>query len=366
MNVLASISKNIYSIDKKSMDKAQARWDNLIHPPGSLGRLEDICVSLAGIYRDSNLTIPNKIILSFAADHGVYEEGVSNDPRSLTRYQIPNFVNGKCGVATLCKNSGADIMAIDVGIDYDKKIEGVLDYKIRRGTSNMAKGPAMTRDEAIKSLEIGIELAEIAIVKGNNMIGIGEMGICNTTAAAAITSVMTGFDPIEVTGLGATLSKDQIPHKAGVIRKAIELNNPNPTDGIDVLSKVGGFEIGAMAGVILGAAANQVPVVLDGYISYAACMIAYRINPKSIDYVIASHISKESGSMKALDFLGLKPFLYMDMKLGEGSGAALAFTIIDAAIFSYLNMATFNEVDLGERGEEDHKNKQLEINKMNR
>lgn len=349
MSVVESISRNIYPLDKRSMDRAMDRWNSLIHPPYSLGKLEELCIQLAGIYSDSNLSVPSKAVIAFAADHGVYEEGVSKDPKSLTRYHIPNFINGKSGVAAICRHNGANIYAVDVGIDYDGQIDGVLNYKIKKGTDNMAKSPAMSRRDAVRSIEVGIEVSEKCIVKGYRMLGIGEMGISNTTAAAAIISVVTGLDPFEVTGTGATLTELEVSQKVEVIRKAISLNNPNPTDGIDILSKVGGLEIGAMAGVILSCAANRIPVVLDGYVSYAASMIAYKINPRIRNYVIASHISKERGSIKALEYLGLSPFLNMGMKLGEGSGAALAFSIIDTAIFSYNNMATFDDVDLGER-----------------
>lgn len=211
----------------------------------------------------------------------------------------------------------------------------------------MAKGPAMTRQEAIRAIEIGIEMSEKYIQEDYKVIGIGEMGIANTTPSAAIISVIAGCDPQEVTGMGAGLKKELLAHKAQVIRTAIEINQPNPTDGIDILQKVGGFEIGSMAGVILGCSANRVPVVLDGFISYAAALIAVNINPRCKDYMIASHYSAEPGAKKALELLGLDPFLKMDMRLGEGSGAALAFNMIEAANYVYKNMLTFDEVDMG-------------------
>ena len=211
----------------------------------------------------------------------------------------------------------------------------------------MAKGPAMTRAEAEKCIEIGIEMAEKCIQDDYTLIGIGEMGIANTTPSTAIISVFDNCDPSEITGMGAGLKKELLKHKANVIRGAIELNKPNPKDAIDVLSKVGGFEIGAMAGVILGCAANRVPVVLDGFISYAAALIAYNINPRTKEYMIASHLSAEPGAKKALSMMGLEAFLDMGMRLGEGSGAALAFNMIEAANFVYKNMATFDEIDMG-------------------
>ena len=346
MNLLSSISRNIYPLNKRSMDAAQDRWNNLIHPKGSLGRVEDICVQMAGIYETEKFDIPKKAIIAFGADHGVYEEGVAPNSQEITKIQFPNFAKGLCGVGALSRYAGADMVAVDVGINCDEPLEGIINRKIRKGTSNMAKGPAMTREEAVESIEIGIEIAEECIVKDYRIIGIGEMGIANTTPSTAIISVMTGKLPEEITGRGSGLSEEKIKHKAKVIGKAIELNNPNPTDGIEVLEKIGGFEIGAMTGVIMGCAANRIPVVIDGYISYAAALIAYKINPGTRDYLIASHKSDEPGSDAALELLKLNPILNMNMRLGEGSGAALAFNVIDASVFAYNNMATFEEVGM--------------------
>lgn len=347
MSLLENISRNIYPLDKSSMEKAKKRLDRLIKPKGSLGKMEDICMQLAGIYEQKEFDTSKKVIIAFAGDHGVYEEGVAPDPQDITVLQFPNFTKGLCGVGVISKFVGADVVAVDVGINCDKRLEGVLDYRIRKGTSNMAKGPAMSREEAIRSLEIGIEVSEECIKKDYKIIGIGEMGIANTTPSTAIVSVICGCKPEEITGIGAGLKKERLEHKAQVIKRAIELNNPNPTDGIDVLAKVGGFEIGAMAGVILGCSANRIPVVIDGFISYAAALIAYKINPKCKEYMIASHMSAEQGTQKALEILKLSPILNMDMRLGEGSGAALAFNIIEASNYTYKNMATFDEIDMG-------------------
>ena len=347
MSLIENISRNIYPLEKKYMQQAQARLDRLIKPTGSLGKMESICAQLAGIYGKKYFDTSKKIIISFAGDHGVYEEGVAPDPQNITILQFQNFPKRINGVGTISKFVGADVLAVDVGINCDEKIEGVLDYKIRKGTSNLAKGPAMTRKEAEKCISIGIEMAEKCIQDDYAVIGIGEMGIANTTPSTAIISVFADCDPKEITGMGAGLKKELIMHKADVIRKSIELNKPNPKDAIDVLSKVGGFEIGAMAGVIIGCAANRIPVVLDGFISYAAALLAYHINPKTKEYMIASHLSAEPGAKKALDMMGLKAFLDMDMRLGEGSGAALAFNIIEASNYVYKNMATFDEIDMG-------------------
>ena len=347
MSLIESICKNIYPLDTRFMEQAQARQDRLIKPQGSLGKLEDISIQLAGIYGGKYFDTTKKIVLSFACDHGVYEEGVAPNNQNITLLQSMNFPKKINGVGTISKFVGSDVQLIDVGINCDEPIEGVIDCKIRKSTSNMAKGPAMTRQEAIRAIEIGIEMSEKYIQEDYKVIGIGEMGIANTTPSAAIISVIAGCDPQEVTGMGAGLKKELLQHKAQVIRTAIEINQPNPTDGIDILQKVGGFEIGSMAGVILGCSANRVPVVLDGFISYAAALIAVNINPRCKDYMIASHYSAEPGAKKALELLGLDPFLKMDMRLGEGSGAALAFNMIEAANYVYKNMLTFDEVDMG-------------------
>lgn len=347
MNLIESISRNIYPLEEKYIEEAKQRLDRLIKPTGSLGKMEDICAQLAGIYGKKYFDTTKKVIIAFGADHGVYEEGVAPDPQNITILQFKNFPHKINGVGTISKFVGADVAAVDVGINTDEKLEGVIDRKIRKGTSNMAKGPAMTREEAIRCIEIGIEMSERYIQDDYTLIGIGEMGIANTTPSTAIISVIGDCDPAEITGMGAGLKRELIQHKANVIRKSIELNKPNPKDSIDILSKVGGFEIGAMAGVILGCAANRIPVVLDGFISYAAALLAYNMNPRTRDYMIASHSSAEPGTKKALDMMGLKPFLDMNMRLGEGSGAALAFNIIDASNYVYKNMATFDEIDMG-------------------
>lgn len=349
MNLLVSISSNIYPLDKKSIDKARAIWEDLIHPPKSLGKLEDISCMMAGIYGSHIIEDrPKKCIISFAGDHGVYEEGISAYPQDITRLQFENFVNGKCGVATLARANNIDVFAVDIGMKGRESIVGVLNYKIKEGTDNFTQGPAMSLDDAVKSIEIGIEVAERCIVDDYKIIGIGEMGIGNTTPSTAILSVMSGKDPMEILSLQEGEIDRQTKHKADVIRKAIEVNNPNPTDGIEVLAKVGGFEIGGMVGVILSCAANRIPVVIDGFISYAAVLIANRINPKCLDYLIPSHLSAHKGSSLAMDILKMEPILDLNMCLGEGTGAALAMPIIDSALYAYNNMAKFSQEAIGD------------------
>lgn len=340
MKCLEETLKQIQPLNKEIMDKAQRKIDLLSKPLGSLGYLETLCVQLAGIYESTSFDMEKKTVVAFAGDHGVYEEGVAADPQWITKAQIPNFARGICAVGTLAKYMKAEVVAVDVGVNCEEQLEGVLDYKIRKGTSNMHKGPAMSREEAIRSLEIGIEVAEKVIAAGSKLLAIGEMGIANTTPSSAIISVFANCDPKEVTGKGAGLREEQVVHKANIIREAIILNKPDKKDPIDVLMKVGGFEIGAMAGAILGAAANRIPVVLDGFISYAAALLAKKLHEEAVSYMIASHYSAEPGTIKALELLGLKAVLDLEMRLGEGSGGILLFPLLDTANYLYENMAT--------------------------
>lgn len=333
----------IQQLSKENMEFAANRQKNLLKPPGSLGKLEDISIKLAGIYGQNFYDTKNKVILAYAGDHGVYEEGISVQPQSVTADHFPNYVKGVCSVGIISKQYNAEIVAVDVGINTDKELEGIINKKIRKGTSNMAKGPAMTKEEAIKSIEIGIEMANTVIDQGAKIVGLGEMGICNTTPSSAIVAVVTGKTVREVTGLGAGTLPEGLNHKIKTIENIIKLNNPDETDAIDILAKVGGFEIGAIAGTILGCASRNIPVVLDGFISYAGAIIAKLLNASAIDYAIASHMSAEPASQIALDYLGLEAALHMNMRLGEGTGAALMFSIIETANQVYTNMLSFED-----------------------
>jgi nicotinate-nucleotide--dimethylbenzimidazole phosphoribosyltransferase len=347
MQLLQKTIHKIERLDEEMMAKARARMDSLIKPPNSLGKLEDIAVQLVGITRNFNPGIDQKAVIVMAADHGVYEEGISSNPQEVTLAQTLLFPKGLTGVCALSRVSRANVVAIDIGVKGKIPDDaGVIKRKIKNGTDNMTKGPAMTREEAIKSLEVGIEIVNQETKKGINLLGTGEMGIGNTTASTAVLSVLGNCDPLEITGCGAGVGKGGIEHKAEVIRKAIETNKPNPADAIDVLARVGGLEIGGMAGVMLGAAANRIPVVVDGYISTVAAIIAASIEPKTKEYFIASHASAEPGGRMASELLGIEPMLRMDMCLGEGSGAALAFPIVEAAASVIKHMATFAEVGM--------------------
>lgn len=347
MNLLQQTIEKIEELDQDMMAKAGQRVDSLIKPPKSLGKLESIAVQLSGITGELFPAIDQKAIVVMAADHGVYEEGVTSNPQEVTFAQTLNIAKGLTGVGVIAKVTGAKIVTVDVGVKVDiPDNAGVIHRKIKRGTDNMMKGPAMTREEAIQSIEVGIEIATMEVQKGVNLLGTGEMGISNTTPSTAILSVLAGCDPQEITGRGAGLGQGGLAHKIEVIRNAIAVNQPDPTDAIDVLAKVGGLEIGGMAGVMLAAAANRVPVVVDGYISTASALIAAALEPKVKDYLITSHATDEPGGKKASELLGKEPMLKMDMCLGEGSGAALAFPIIDAACSMMKNMPTFEEVGM--------------------
>ncbi|MBD7908534.1 nicotinate-nucleotide--dimethylbenzimidazole phosphoribosyltransferase [Sporosarcina gallistercoris] len=347
MKILEETVQKIDKLDTEMIESAWKRVDSLIKPPKSLGRLEEIAVQLVGITRNPSPSVERKAMIVMAADHGVYEEGISSNPQEVTLAQTLLFQKGLTGVCAIGKVSGAKITAVDIGIKGElPEDSGVIGRKVKHGTENMAKGPAMTREEAIRSIEVGIEMANREVKNGIQLLGTGEMGIGNTTPSTAILSVLKNCDPLEITGKGAGVGPGGIEHKASVIRQAIEKNQPNPSDGIDVLAKVGGLEIGGMAGVMLGAAANRIPVVVDGYISTVAALIAAAIEPNAKDYFIASHASAEPGGRLASELLGIEPMLTMDMCLGEGSGAALAFPIIDAAVSMMNHMATFTEVGM--------------------
>ena len=347
MNLLQQTIEKIEDVDQEMMAKARQRVDSLIKPPKSLGKLEDIAVQLAGITREIFPTIDQKAVIVMAADHGVYAEGVTSNPQEVTFAQTLNIAKGITGVGTIAKISNAKIVTVDIGVKEEiPSNAGVILRKIKKGAGNIAKGPAMTREEAIKALEVGIEIASAEIQNGVNLLATGEMGIGNTTPSTAILSVLAQMDPEGITGRGAGLGQGGLAHKIEVIRKAIEINQPNPNDGIDVLAKVGGLEIAGMAGVMLAAAANRVPVIVDGLISTVSGLIATTIEPKVKDYLITSHATDEPGGKKASELLGKEPMLKMDMCLGEGSGAALAFPIIEAACSMMRNMALFEEVGM--------------------
>ena len=342
----------IPDLDAESMASARRRQDDLTKPRGSMGRLEDLSVQIAGITGRPNPSIRNKVIIIFAADHGVVAEGVNLYPQEVTAQMVLNFLRGGAGINVIAAHTGARVVIVDMGVasDYPKPPE-LVDMSVGRGTRNIAAGPAMTQEEAYRALASGIEIVERERKRGLDALGIGEMGIGNTTPSSAITSVFTSRPVEEVTGRGTGLNDEQVAHKAEVIRRALDLNQPDPSDPVDVLAKVGGFEIGAMAGAVLGAAARRIPVAVDGFIATAAVLIAVGLCPKVKDYLFAGHRSAEKGHVRALEHLGLEPLLHLGMRLGEGTGAALALSLMEASVRLLNEMATFQEAGVADKDE---------------
>ena len=346
--------EGITPLDEGAMAAARARQDTLTKPLGSLGRLEDLSVMLAGMFGDPVPQIRRKSVILAAGDHGVVAEGVSPYPQEVTPQMVYNFLRGGAGINVLARHAGAEIVILDAGVAADLEPHPLLrSVKVAPGTANMAVGPAMTREQAVRCLEIGIDAAKEQIGEGADLIACGDMGIGNTTASSAITAVITGADPAVTTGRGAGLDDPGLAHKVDVIRRAIEVNRPDPRDGLDVLTKVGGLEIGVLAGAMLGTAAGHRPVVVDGFISGAAALIAWLISPSARDYFIAAHQSVEPGHRVGLDAMGLTPLLDLGMRLGEGTGAALAMHLIEAAARCLAEMATFAEAGVSERSDEE-------------
>jgi nicotinate-nucleotide--dimethylbenzimidazole phosphoribosyltransferase len=339
---------NKLHIEPARMDllgKACERLDSLTKPQGSLGRLEEFAQKLVLL---SGHTMPypsmKKVLFTFAGDHGVVDEGVSLFPKEVTVQMVYNFLKGGAAINVLARHTGSDEVVVDIGVDYDFGVEkGLVSRKVVRGTKNMRKGPAMTREEAQQSMDVGITLALEYAKKGYSMFGTGEMGIGNTTPSSAIAAVLTGTTARGVTGRGTGITDETLEHKIKVIEDSISLNRPDPKDPIDILAKIGGAEIGGNAGLILGAASIKVPVVIDGFISTAGALIAYCIEPAVKDYMFAAHNSVEKGHAVILEKMGLKPILDLDLRLGEGTGAALGMFIIEAGLKIYREMATFDE-----------------------
>ena len=334
---------SVSPLDDAAMAAARQRQAQLAKPPGSLGRLEDLSVQLAGITGKVQNRIEKKHLLVFAADNGVVAEGVSSAPQSVTLMQTINLTRHKTGASTLCKHFGCEITVCDVGVNADIREPAVLNRKIAYGTQNIVHGPAMTREQAVQAIMTGIELARNTDA---DVIGIGEMGIGNTTTSAAVLAVLLDISPEAVTGRGGGITDDSFRKKKEVIKTAIRVNQPDKNDVIDVLAKVGGFDIAAMCGAFIGAAATRRPVVIDGFISAVAALCACKLCPNAVHYFIPSHASYEIGYKLAMDAMGLEPLFLLGMRLGEGSGCPLAFQILDAACAVMNDMATFDQAGI--------------------
>ena len=341
----------IHSPDRDLLAKAQARLNRLTKPLGSLGRLEELAAQYAMIAGEVKPNVPRGAVFTFAADHGVALEGVSAYPHEVTAQMVLNFLRGGAGVNVLARHAGLEVRVVDIGVAYDfGTVPGLIQKKIVPGTNNLLTQPAMSRAQAEQAIMVGIELAAEAARQGIGLIGTGDMGIGNTTASAAITAVVTGRAVAEVTGRGTGIDDAAHARKVAVIEQALARHRPDPSDALDVLSKVGGLEIAGLAGLILGSASVRVPVVLDGFIAGAAALIAYGLQPVCRDYMIASHRSVERGHQAILHHLGVEPLLNLDLRLGEGTGACLGMGLVFAAIKLMTEMATFGEAGVSERG----------------
>ena len=337
-------------LDAAAVAAAEARQGVLTKPPGSLGRLESLSIQLAGILGQPIPQISGKAVIVVAGDHGVAAEGVSAYPAEVTPQMVFNFLAGGAAINALSRHAGADITVIDAGVAVDLDPQpGLTIAKVGYGAGNIAVGPAMSREEAIRCLEIGINAANESADAGANLIAGGDMGIGNTTPSAAITAAITGAAVAMVTGRGTGVDDAGLEGKIATIRRALEVNQPDGNDGLDVLAKVGGYEIGVLAGVMLGAAARQCAVIVDGFISGAAALIAWRLCPAVAERMIAAHRSVEPGHNVGLQAMGLSPLLDMEMRLGEGTGAALAMHVVEAAAKCLAEMATFAEAGVSDR-----------------
>lgn len=344
MKKLQLVIGRIKPLEESGRLLAQKRLNSLTKPPGSLGRLEE----LAAWYIQVTGKIPSpplkKVICIFAGDHGVVEEKVSVYPKAVTAQMVYNFLHGGAAISVLAKQAGADVRVIDMGVDHHfGKLPGLIDRKIDRGTRNMKQGRAMSRRQALSAIAVGYNLAEEEARRGTNLLGTGEMGIGNTTPSSAVTALLTGSPVEAVTGRGTGIDEPTLRLKRAVIEEALRMNRPNPDDPIDVLAKVGGYEIAGIVGLLLGAAAHRIPVVVDGFISTAAALIAVALAPEVKDYLVAAHRSAESGHRIALAKLGLDPLLDLNMRLGEGTGAALGIGLVESAVRILTEMATFDE-----------------------
>ncbi len=346
MSLLKETIQKIYPQDSEYRDKAKERLDQLAMPPWALGDLMDLSMELAGICRSITPAVARKAIVTMAGDHGVVAEGVSKFPQEVTPQMVYNFVHGGAGINALAKQAGAEVIVVDMGVAADltdlAKAGKIIDKKIGLGTNNITKGPAMSMANATKAVEAGIEIAN-DLGKNIDVFGTGDMGIGNTTPSTAIAAIITGKSVEELTGRGTGLDDEQLAHKRQVVSDILLRNKPDPKNGLDILAAVGGFEIGGIAGLILGAAAQKKPVVVDGFISSAAALIAITIEPFARDYIVCAHRSMEPGHRAMQEKLGCRPLLDLNLRLGEGTGAAIAMNLVEAAVAILTEVATFEE-----------------------
>ncbi|MDD2365691.1 MAG: nicotinate-nucleotide--dimethylbenzimidazole phosphoribosyltransferase [Desulfuromonadaceae bacterium] len=349
MKFINETISRIKPVDKEKLEQAQRRLDNKTKPQGSLGRLEEFARRIVAISGVQDPDVSKKIIFTFAGDHGVTVEGVSLFPREVTPQMVLNFLSGGAGINVLSRHVGAEVRVVDVGVDYDfEGMSGLIHKKVARGTKNFSKGPAMSREQMVAALTVGIELADQCRADGVGLVGTGEMGIGNTTPSSAIIAAISGKTVAEVTHRGTGIGDAALVNKIRVIELGLALNKPDSKDPLDVLEKVGGFEIAAITGLVLGCAANSIPVVIDGFISTAGALIASELHPCVREYVFAAHQSVEIGHAFMLERIGAEPILDLKFRLGEGTGAALAMTLIESGVKILKEMATFEQAGVSQ------------------
>ncbi len=347
--LLQNTIHDIQPVNREWYACAQGALNQLTKPVGSLGRLEDLAARYVAMTQLFPPTVPEALVFTLAADHGVAEEGVSAYPSSVTAQMVDNFIKGGAAVNVLARQVGAKVRVVDLGVQCDlSHLPGLMVRKVGKGTKNFLKCPAMSREEAVQSIESGIRLIMDAYAEGFRLVGLGEMGIGNTTASSAITAVMTGRPVADVTGYGTGVDAKTLTRKIQVIEQGVTLHCPAPLDPLDVLAKVGGFEIGGLVGMMLGAAACRMPVVLDGFITGAAALLATALAPHCQAYMIPSHVSAEPGHRLVMDFLGFRPLLDLDLRLGEGTGACLGIGLLQSSLACLTQMATFKSAGVDE------------------
>lgn len=339
---LEEAKKQICAVDQEAVCAAQKRWDSIAKPLHSLGKMEKIVMQIAGITGSADIHLDKRALIVMCADNGVVEEGVTQTGQEVTAIVAENFLKGDTSACVMCRQCGTDVFPVDVGMASDTKVPA--DLKVMKGTCNMAKEPAMTYEEAVQGIEAGIEMVRRLKDQGYRLIATGEMGIGNTTTSSAVASVLLDRSVEEMTGRGAGLSGEGLKRKIDAIKRAVKLNEPDHSDPVDVLAKVGGLDIAGMAGVFIGGAVYRIPVVIDGFISCVAALVAQRICPLTGDYMIASHVSREPAAAMILEALGKEAVIHGEMCLGEGSGAVALFPFIDMGLAVYESMSTFEEI----------------------
>lgn len=339
--------KDIRGLNEETMQLTRERVDKLVKPQGSLGTLEEIAIQLSGIYETTTPKVAKKALIVMCADNGVCSEDVASAPPIVTLLQSVNIAKGVSGVGAIAKALQTKVYTVDIGIDTHDKLPDIIDKKIMRGTNNIAKTDAMTREQALRAIQVGIEMVKLAKEEGHNLIATGEMGIGNTTTSTAILSLLSGVSPFELTGIGANYPVEKLNHKASVIDLAIKNKSINSDDPIEIIKSVGGLDIAGLTGIMIGGAIHRIPIIIDGYISTVAALLACKLEPKVKQFLFPSHASEEKSASLATQMLGMKPYLNLGMRLGEGSGAVLAFNLLESACVMLNDMITFEEAGIG-------------------